>query len=99
MEGLNRDGTITIGGISFDFPCDPPRWEVCRTKLGERTRSIAVDAFAYEREVTKDTDGVAMERHALSLTNHGKCFLDGKPLSGDDTRKTRDLFAELKLTP
>lgn len=87
--------TIRLNGVDFDRPSEAAPREVTRWKEGARTKFVGLNLCEWHSE-----GGASVcWQYTLSLSSHGACALDGRPLKGEDAERAKGLFAELGLAP
>ena len=82
----SRLGKIRLCGIDFDYPSNLLPREITRWTEGKRTKLVGINIREYHKEGKGET---VCWQYTLSMSNYGGCFLDGKPLKGDDVDRAK----------
>lgn len=90
-----RNGKVRLCGTDFDYPSNLLPREITRWTEGKRTKLVGINLCEYRKE----GNATVCWQYTLSMSNYGGCFLDGKPLKGDDIERAKTIFKELSIAP
>lgn len=90
MDYLNKDGTITISGVVFDFPQkeDLKKWDY--KKQDKKTTELWLSSYHNEG------DAVVCWQYCFIRGAYNKITMDGTSLKGEDKEKVAYVFEELE---